>query len=152
MRAKFAFIEKDKINQLIQDGELNECDIVYTKDTHENYFISPDLEPIAIKSTIYCFDSEEQAVEVLNNSSDTYEGMIVSILKNDKYKAYIVNKIDEQYFVQQISSSIDIDELKEMLDAEYFKIENDKVTLAENVITQKDTVILYGGSATEVMA
>lgn len=66
MRAKFAYINKDEIVPYIQNNTLNSADIVYTKDTHENYFISPDLMPIAIKSTIYCFETEEEAEEILN--------------------------------------------------------------------------------------
>ena len=154
MRAKFAYINKDEIVPYIQDNTLNSADIVYTKDTHENYFISPDLIPIAIKSTIYCFESEKEAEEILNKSSDTYAGQIVSIRKDDVYKGYIVNKSKEKdkYIITSLEEDItqniygSFDENLFLTDAE-----TGKITLSDDVITQKDTVVLYGGSATEVI-
>lgn len=154
MRAKFAYINKDEIVPYIQDNTLNSADIVYTKDTHENYFISPDLIPIAIKSTIYCFESEKEAEEILNQSSDTYAGQIVSIRKDDVYKGYIVNKSKEKdkYIITSLKEDTtqniygSFDENLFLTDAE-----TGKITLSDDVITQKDTVVLYGGSATEVI-
>lgn len=154
MRAKFAYINKDEIVPYIQNNTLNSADIVYTKDTHENYFISPDLIPIAIKSTIYCFESEKEAEEILNQSSDTYAGQIVSIRKDDVYKGYIVNKSKEKdkYIITSLEGDItqniygSFDENLFLTDAE-----TGKITLSDDVITQKDTVVLYGGSATEVI-
>lgn len=154
MRAKFAYINKDEIVPYIQNNILNSADIVYTKDTHENYFISPDLIPIAIKSTIYCFESEKEAEEILNQSSDTYAGQIVSIRKDDVYKGYIVNKSKEKdkYIITSLEGDItqniygSFDENLFLTDAE-----TGKITLSDDVITQKDTVVLYGGSATEVI-
>ena len=154
MRAKFAYINKDEIVPYIQDNTLNSADIVYTKDTHENYFISPDLIPIAIKSTIYCFESEKEAEEILNQSSDTYAGQIVSIRKDDVYKGYIVNKSKEKdkYVITSLEEDTtqniygSFDENLFLTDAE-----TGKITLSDDVITQKDTVVLYGGSATEVI-
>lgn len=154
MRAKFAYINKDEIVPYIQNNILNSADIVYTKDTHENYFISPDLIPIAIKSTIYCFESEKEAEEILNQSSDTYAGQIVSIRKDDVYKGYIVNKSKEKdkYIITSLEGDItqniygSFDENLFLIDAE-----TGKITLSDDVITQKDTVVLYGGSATEVI-
>lgn len=154
MRAKFAYINKDEIVPYIQDNTLNSADIVYTKDTHENYFISPDLIPIAIKSTIYCFESEKEAEEILNQSSDTYAGQIVSIRKDDVYKGYIVNKSKEKdkYIITSLEEDTtqniygSFDENLFLTDAE-----TGKITLSDDVITQKDTVVLYGGSATEVI-
>lgn len=154
MRAKFAYINKDEIIPYIQNNTLNSADIVYTKDTHENYFISPDLIPIAIKSTIYCFESEKEAEEILNQSSDTYAGQIISIRKDDVYKGYIVNKSKEKdkYIITSLEEDItqniysSFDENLFLTDAE-----TGKITLSDDVITQKDTVVLYGGSATEVI-
>lgn len=138
MRAKFAYINKDKIVPYIQDNTLNSADIVYTKDTHENYFISPDLIPIAIKSTIYCFESEKEAEEILNKSSDTYAGQIVSIRKDDVYKGYIVNKSKEKdkYIITSLEEDItqniygSFDENLFLTDAE-----TGKITLSDDVIT-----------------
>ena len=154
MRAKFAYINKDEIVPYIQNNTLNSADIVYTKDTHENYFISPDLIPIAIKSTIYCFESEKEAEEILNQSSDTYAGQIVSIRKDDVYKGYIVNKSKEKdkYIITSLEEDI-TQNIYGSFDENLFltNAETGKITLSDDVITQKDTVVLYGGSATEVI-
>lgn len=153
MRAKFAYINKDEIVPYIQDKKLNSADIVYTKDTHENYFISPDLVPIAIKSTVYCFETEEEAKEILNQSVDTYAGQLISIRKNDVYQGYIVNKSKEEdkYIVTSLA---DISQnIFALFDETLFEkdAETGKITLSNDIITQKDTVVLYGGSATEVI-
>lgn len=108
-RAKWAYIYRDSIQKKINDGTLDAYDVVYTKDTHENYVISPDLQPWSVKSRIYVFNSEEQANRQLNINADTYIGQIVSIIKGEVCKGYIVNKNQNgAYYVKQISPD-DID-------------------------------------------
>ena len=91
-RAKYGYMSSASIPLKIQSGEIDAYDIVYTTDTHENYVISPDLEPWAVRSRIYVFDSVENANTQLNANADTYVGQIVSIVVDDKCKGYIVNK------------------------------------------------------------
>lgn len=91
-RAKFAFLKYADILNKIADGTLNQLDIIYTKDSHENIIISPDLIPISVRSRVYVFDSVEDANTQLNANSDTYVGQIVSIIIDDKCKGYIVNR------------------------------------------------------------
>ena len=98
-RAKYGYMSSASIPLKIQSGEIDAYDIVYTTDTHENYVISPDLEPWAVRSRIYVFDSVENANTLLNVNTDTYIGQIVAILCNDTYRGYIVNSVDSQFTV-----------------------------------------------------
>jgi hypothetical protein len=103
-RAKWAYLNYSSIQSKIDDGTLDSYDVIYTKDTHENYVISPDLEPWAVRSRIYVFNSEDEANTQLNINTDTYVGQIVSIFKGEVCKGYIVNKNqDDTYYVEQIS-------------------------------------------------
>lgn len=108
-RAKFFYINRDEIEKLIEKGKIDANDIVYTKDSHENIFIGNDLSINPVRSKVYCYEDINSAIEDLNNASDTYEGQIVSIKTNDKYKGYIVNKIDKSYTVTLLSTLENID-------------------------------------------
>lgn len=114
-RSKLSIINYDKIAEYINQGLLNKFDIIYTKDTHENIIISENLKPIPIRSKIYRFQSIHECEEELNENIDTYEGQIVSILDDDKYSGYIVNKNNENKFyvtpLNEYSGSIDYDTL-----------------------------------------
>lgn len=103
-RAKFFYINRNEIEKLIEKGKIDANDIVYTKDTHENIFIGSDLSINPVRSKVYCYEDVNSAIEDLNKASDTYEGQIVSIKTDDKYKGYIVNKIGENYTVTLLSA------------------------------------------------
>ena len=98
-RAKYGYMSSASIPLKIQSGEIDAYDIVYTTDTHENYVISPNLEPLAVRSRVYVFDSVENANTLLNVNTDTYIGQIVAILCNNTYRGYIVNSVDGQFTV-----------------------------------------------------
>ena len=98
-RAKWAYLSYDSIQTKINEGVLDAYDIIYTKDSHENVIISPDLEIWSVRSRIYVFDSVEEANTQLNANTDTYIGQIVAILCNDTYRGYIVNSVDGQFTV-----------------------------------------------------
>ena len=91
-RAKNGYMRYASIATKIQSGEIDAYDVIYTTDTHENYVISPDLEPWVVRSRVYVFDSVEEANTQLNANTDTYVGQIVSVIVEDKCKGYIVNK------------------------------------------------------------
>ena len=103
-RAKYGYMSSASIPLKIQSGEIDAYDIIYTTDTHEAYVISPELEPWAVRSRIYVFDSVENANTLLNVNTDTYIGQIVSILVDDKYKGYIVNRDSlGNYYVDKLT-------------------------------------------------
>ena len=91
-RTKFVYLSYDDITTSIGNGVLDEYDMCITKDTHEIYVIREDLTPFAIKSKVYVFNSIDEAVQILNQNTDTYVGQIVSIIVGDKYRGYMVNR------------------------------------------------------------
>lgn len=91
-RAKWAYLPYDSIQPKIDEGILDQFDVIYTSDSHENLIIAPDLTLWSVRSRIYTFDSVADANTALNTNTDTYKGQIVSILNGDKYTAYVVNQ------------------------------------------------------------
>lgn len=108
-RAKWAYLPYDSIQPKIDEGILDQFDVIYTSDSHENVIISPDLEIWSVRSRIYTFDSVADANTALNTNTDTYKGQIVSILNNDKYSAYIVNQDPNGVYFATTLSVDDID-------------------------------------------
>ena len=105
LRSNLAYINENEILEKIANGVINVHDVVYTKDTHVIYIISPDLKPIEIRARVYAFDSVAEAETALNSATDTYVGQIVSILYGEAYTAYIVNKnYKNEYYVAPLSS------------------------------------------------
>lgn len=107
-RAKWAYLSYNSMIEKIADGTLDSYDVIYTTDSHENYVVSPELEPWAVRSKIYTFDSIDEANTALNNATDTYVGQIISILNGDKYQAYTVNKSNNVFVATPISAT-DVD-------------------------------------------
>ena len=115
-RVKYAYLDYSDISTRIKNGEIDQYDVVFTKDTHEQYLIKDDLSLLNIKSRIYCFDSIISAKEKLNSNTDTYEGQIVAIADNDSgvYHGYIVNKSNDEYIITSLTENgnkIDYDSL-----------------------------------------
>ena len=103
-RAKFSYVNREDITKLINNGNIDANDIIYTKDTHENIFIGSDLSINPIRSKIYRFSDVSSAEKSLNTATDTYEGQIVAILTDGAYTAYIVNKnTGGTYYVTKLS-------------------------------------------------
>ena len=103
-RAKNGYMRYASIETKIQSGEIDAYDVIFTTDTHESYVISPNLEPWVVRSRVYVFDSVEDANTQLNANADTYVGQIVSILVDDKYKGYIVNRDSQgSYYVNKLT-------------------------------------------------
>lgn len=104
-RAKYGYLSYNDMLTRILNGKLDAYDIVYTTDTKESFVITPELEPIAIKSKVYVFNDITEATTILNENTDTYVGQLVSILIDETYKGYIVNQIDGMYTVTPLSES-----------------------------------------------
>lgn len=113
--SKNAYLKEIDITDRLEKKILDAYDVVYTSDTHRCFIISPELEIFEINSRVYRFDSVEEAESQLNENSDTYEGQIVSILTNERYTGYIVNKnFKNTYYVTALAESsetIDYDNL-----------------------------------------
>ena len=91
-RAKFGFLTYDDMLSRIAEGKLDAYDIVFSKDKKQVFIVNENLEPVAMHSKVYVYESVEKANEELNINTDTYEGQVVSILNGDVYYGYIVNK------------------------------------------------------------
>lgn len=106
-RVKYAYLDYGDIQNRIDNGDIDEYDIVFTKDTHEQYLIKDDLSLLNIKSRIYRFGSIVSAKQALNSNTDTYEGQIVAIADNDLgvYHGFIVNKTDNEFTVTSLADS-----------------------------------------------
>lgn len=98
-RAKFGYLTQADMLLRIAEGQLDAYDIVFTKDSKETYIITENLEPSALRSKVYVFDSVTAAEEALNAASDTYVGQIVSVLYKDTYRGYIVNQKNDLYYL-----------------------------------------------------
>lgn len=104
--SKNAYLNDNEILDRIQKKELDAYDIVYTKDSHVCYIISPELEPVRINSKVYLFPSIGEAEIALNENTDTYEGQIVCIITNGRYEGYIVNKnYNNNFYVTSLALS-----------------------------------------------
>lgn len=109
--SKNAYLNESDILDRIQKKQLDAYDIIYTRDTHACFIVSPDLIPIEIRNRVYQFSSVDEAVTALNENTDSYEGQIVSIFANEKYEGYMVNKnFNNKFYVTPLSqSSTEID-------------------------------------------
>lgn len=107
-RAKFGYLTYDDMVAKIADKKLDEYDICYTKDTHECYIVSEDKVPVAIKSKVNTYSSTDDAEKDLNSSISTYEGQIVAIKYNDRFRAYIVEKDNDGFFVTPLDVARDV--------------------------------------------
>lgn len=111
---KFGWLTKDEMLSAIQNGDLNEYDVCFTKDTHEEFIINSKLEPISIKSRLRIYGSVEAANQDINEDKTlTYPGEILSIRDGEKFIAYVVNELDGEYFVTPVYADrmIDYDNL-----------------------------------------
>lgn len=91
-RAKFGFLNYEDMLLKIAEGKLDAYDIVFSKDRKEVFILNENLEPIAMHSKVYVYESVEKANDALNANTDTYVGQVVSILNGDVYYGHIVNK------------------------------------------------------------
>lgn len=109
--SKNAYLNESDVLDRIQQGQLDAYDIIYTRDTHACFIVSPDLVPIEIRNRVYQFSSEDEAVTTLNENTDSYEGQIISVLVNEKYEGYVVNKnYNNKFYITPLSqSSAEID-------------------------------------------
>lgn len=98
-RAKFGYLSYDDMISRIESGEINQYDIIFTRNSNSIYIISENLIPIEIRARVYVFDSVEEANTSLNVLTDTYVGQVVSILDNDVYRGYIVNQDKDGTYV-----------------------------------------------------
>ncbi len=97
--SKLGYGNAENLDAAITNGIIDEKDLVITKDTSEFYYIRDDKSKQAIRPRTRVFDSNGQANEQLNNSSDTYAGQTVMIKNTEgKYEPWIVQLLDTGKF------------------------------------------------------
>ena len=107
---KLGLIYSNEFEDRISRGKLDVYDVVYTRDTHENYIINENLEPIRVASRIFTFDSFLSAEKELNAASTTYVGQIVAVSDGTKYSGYIVNQnASGQFYLTSLAALDSID-------------------------------------------
>jgi len=133
-KVKFGYLFYDDMLTKIESGELNEYDIVFSKDKFVTYLISEELEPIELRARVYIYNSVDEAMVALNQNTDTYIGQIVSILDGDTYRGYIVNENVNGYIITPLyenPKSIDYNKLGNR------PIENHMGTLDNPIIVEE---------------
>ena len=118
----------------IAANKVDAYDFCYVQETNTFYILDKDLNPVEFKSRLDSYQTIEDAVNDLNTRTDTYEGKIINIYKEDKYVPYIANvdPITGLYYVLEISTISDI--------YDYDVLENKPIT--NIVANQEDNLIL----------
>lgn len=129
-RTKYAYINYNDIPHRIQLGDLDAYDIIITKDTHEQYYINEDLVPFPILSKRFCYSSIEEALQSINNSSEIYEGQIISVLHDNKHKLYSIHINNNGYELSRLIDEFELNSLIEELD--------------NSIVTKEDIDSLFG--------
>lgn len=107
---RFGWLNYAEMLEAIEEGSLDQYDICFTKDSHEQFIINKNLEPISIKSRLRIYSSVEAAIEDINISKQTYAGEILSIRDGEKFISYVVNQFnDGQYYISPICSDGQVD-------------------------------------------
>lgn len=106
---KTYFMTYEDILDALEANRLSAHDVIFTTDTYECYVLDNDLVPRKITARTALYDSVEEAVRALNNSSSTYEGQIVAIKSGDSYLGYMVNLDDDRWTVVSLGTPDDID-------------------------------------------
>ena len=105
-KSKLAYLSYDQIQTKIDQGLLDEYDLIFEKNEHVLYILDKEKNIVPVTSRIDSYQSEASAITALNSKTDTYEGQIVNILINGKYIPYTVNKdssaVVDTYYVTRI--------------------------------------------------
>lgn len=105
---KIGYGNYENISTAIENGTLDEKDIVITKDTSELAYIRDDKSVQIIKSRLLRFNSLEEANTKLNKSSDTYAGQIINIQNSGdgKYYPYVVQQGESSFVAEPVITTV----------------------------------------------
>lgn len=137
-RIKYAYKNRDEIQNAIDIGQLDAYDIIITKDTHEQFQVQEDLSYIPITSKIYTFPTIKDAENYIKTSSDKYNGQIISVLDGEIFHPYMINQIGDNYFINK-NKLIFENEIDTKMDE-----------LDSTVVTQEDIDSLFGKEEEEI--
>lgn len=100
-RSKQAYIKSTEILAKINDGTLDQYDIVYCSDTRQACYIDGKKVPHFVNYKFDIYADEASANIAINNLDYTYVGQIVMVeTEEDGLKPYIVNiNEDDEFYV-----------------------------------------------------
>lgn len=99
---KFGYGNAENVDTAIENGTIDEKDLVLTKDTSELMYIRDDKTKQYIRTRVLRFNGVDEATTELNKNSDTYAGQPIAIKNAEDGKYY-------PYTVQQGSSSFTVE-------------------------------------------
>lgn len=114
--AKIGFGPVGQIATNIQNGQIDEHDVIFTQDTHEIVYVDGDKNQQKMGSRIPLFINKSVAISQLNSSTVTYDGQPVGI-RNDggNYELYVVYHSGNSFNVKKVGYSDDIDVIDTMV-------------------------------------
>lgn len=107
-KSKQGYLNFDQIQAYIDSGKLDQYDVIYAIDRKTWNIIDKDLNIVPIISRIDNYQSEEDAVNAINNRTDTYSGQIINVFIDGKYIPYVVNEDENNiFYITCVSTSAD---------------------------------------------
>lgn len=105
---KFGYGNSANLDTAIENGIIDERDLVLTKDTSELFYITDDKEKQAIRPRILCFDGVDDATTTINKNSDTYAGQPIMIknASDGKFYPYLVQQGTSSFTVEQVITQV----------------------------------------------
>lgn len=91
LRSRLGYLNYADIQDRIDNGLIDEFDIVLVKDQDTAAYIAPDMTIHNISTRLEVYVSENTAIRALNASATTYVGMPVAINYQGSYKLYLVD-------------------------------------------------------------
>lgn len=140
---RIAYVKTTDIEEALKQGKLDIYDMCITKDTGEIIFINGEKNTLPTRSRVYCYQSYDEAIEGINNSTDTYEGQLLSIWNGSQYDGYIVNIRNGKFQADPLAAPeihLDYYDVKELTKAEYDALsEEEKNNGNIYLVTDEDT-------------
>lgn len=90
-KSKLAYLSYDQIQPKIDNGILDEYDMIFEPQQKIFYILDKEKNIIPAGSRLDSYQSVSDAETALNTKTNTYVGQIVSILTNGEYIPYSVN-------------------------------------------------------------
>ena len=105
---KFGYGNKENISTAIENGTIDEKDLVLTKDTSELFYVKDDKTTQVVRPRLRCFESLDEAVTEVNKSADTYAGQPVSVKSavDGKYYTYMVQQGSSAFTVEPVVTTV----------------------------------------------
>lgn len=91
LRSRLGYLNHDEIQDRIDNGLLDQYDVVLVKDQDTAAFVAPDMSIHNITARISAYVSESTAIRALNADPTTYMCMPVAIYHEGSYKLFLTS-------------------------------------------------------------